>query len=277
MSAHRIMALLPFSLLLAACASSNQVSSTQTSTEQAQFTPAAANQTSAFADGYAALKNGDNDAARQKFEVSYATAPSDPYESLDLGAAYQNGGLIERALPLYRKTIKQGSGVYPADVTQPEVEGLPLDEIAKHNMAIAGLDEYGRPLRGISASSEEFSAAVAQWPMTYQIFFDFDKSNLSPSARAIIHRAAEHVKNGNSVRITVIGHTDTVGSATYNMGLSDRRAEAAASEMIADGVPGAEIETHGVGKSDLLVPTADGIREPRNRRVEILEVLVPTS
>ena len=66
------------------------------------------------------------------------------------------------------------------------------------------------------------------------------------------------------------GHTDTVGSAAYNQALSERRAASVQRVLVADGVPGGEITTIGVGKTGLLVPTADGVREPQNRRAEIV-------
>jgi len=71
-------------------------------------------------------------------------------------------------------------------------------------------------------------------------------------------------------QITVTGHTDTVGSDAYNMRLSKRRAESVAAELEAKGIPSGEIALVAKGKRDLLVPTADGVREPQNRRVEIV-------
>ena len=65
------------------------------------------------------------------------------------------------------------------------------------------------------------------------------------------------------------GHTDTVGSAAYNQKLSEARASAVKARLIADGVAATEISMIGVGKTGLLVPTADGVREAQNRRAEI--------
>jgi outer membrane protein OmpA-like peptidoglycan-associated protein len=71
-------------------------------------------------------------------------------------------------------------------------------------------------------------------------------------------------------QIQVTGHTDTVGSDAYNLRLSRRRAEAVAAELEAKGIPAGEIEIIAKGKHDLLVPTKDGVREPQNRRVQIV-------
>ncbi|HLY58425.1 MAG TPA: OmpA family protein, partial [Stellaceae bacterium] len=99
---------------------------------------------------------------------------------------------------------------------------------------------------------------------------DFDKSNITQAAAHVIQEAADAVKAGHVVQITVTGHTDTVGTASYNQGLSERRAASVKTQLVTDGVPGGEVTTIGVGKNGLLVPTADGVREPQNRRAEIV-------
>jgi OOP family OmpA-OmpF porin len=103
----------------------------------------------------------------------------------------------------------------------------------------------------------------------FQVFFDFNKSDLTGAARQVIKAAAATAKSGNFVHLVVTGHTDTVGSAAYNQGLSERRADAVKDELVADGLPTAEITTLGAGKTGLLVPTADGVREAQNRRATI--------
>jgi OmpA-OmpF porin, OOP family len=105
---------------------------------------------------------------------------------------------------------------------------------------------------------------------SFQVFFDFNKSDITPAAAKVIQAAADNVKAGNVTQIAVTGHTDTVGSAQYNQGLSERRAAAVKKQLIADGIPDGEISTRGVGKTGLLVPTADGVREAQNRRAEIV-------
>jgi outer membrane protein OmpA-like peptidoglycan-associated protein len=107
-------------------------------------------------------------------------------------------------------------------------------------------------------------------PLNYLVFFDFDKSDLSDDARGIIRSAADHAAKAGPTRLTVTGHTDTVGSDSYNMRLSKRRAVSVQKELIKDGVPAGEIAIFAKGKHDLLVPTADGVNEPRNRRVQIV-------
>jgi outer membrane protein OmpA-like peptidoglycan-associated protein len=105
---------------------------------------------------------------------------------------------------------------------------------------------------------------------SFQVFFDFNKSEITAAAAKVIAAAAESVRAGNVTQILVTGHTDTVGSAVYNQGLSERRAAAVKGQLVTDGVAEGEISTRGVGKEGLLVPTADGVREAQNRRAEIV-------
>ncbi len=105
----------------------------------------------------------------------------------------------------------------------------------------------------------------------FMVYFDTNSATLTPAAQAIVQRAAAAVQQVPMTRITVTGHTDTVGTARYNQRLSDRRAAAVRKALIGQGVPADEITTSGVGELQLAVPTAQGVNEPRNRRVVIME------
>jgi opacity protein-like surface antigen len=104
---------------------------------------------------------------------------------------------------------------------------------------------------------------------TFIVFFDFNKSNLTPEAVQVVASAANTARSSGLVRILVTGHTDTVGSAAYNQRLSVRRAESVKSQLVADGLPETGIATIGRGFTDPLVPTGPGVREPQNRRAVI--------
>jgi outer membrane protein OmpA-like peptidoglycan-associated protein len=106
-------------------------------------------------------------------------------------------------------------------------------------------------------------------PKTYIVFFDFNKSNLTSEAQSVVAEAAEAFKATGSVRIQVTGHTDTVGSSSYNQRLSERRAATVRAELVRLGVAGDVITTEGRGFSDPMVPTGPGVREPQNRRAVI--------
>ncbi len=114
-------------------------------------------------------------------------------------------------------------------------------------------------------------AAPAPAPAkTYLVFFDWDKAVLTPRATQIIAEAAADSKTQNVTTLNVSGYTDTSGTVVYNQGLSERRAKAVAAKLVDDGVPAAEIEIHAYGETHLLVPTGPNVREPQNRRVEIV-------
>ena len=113
--------------------------------------------------------------------------------------------------------------------------------------------------------------AVAPAPTrTYLVFFDWDRADLTDRARQIIAEAAQNSTRVQVTRIEVNGYTDRSGSPQYNQGLSVRRANAVAAELVRNGVPRNAIVTRGFGEENPLVPTADGVREPQNRRVEII-------
>ncbi|MBW4023564.1 MAG: OmpA family protein [Proteobacteria bacterium] len=105
---------------------------------------------------------------------------------------------------------------------------------------------------------------------TYLVFFDWDKYNLTPRAKEIIAEAAQNSTHVQYTQIQVNGYTDTSGTPSYNLGLSIRRAKSVQAQLIADGVPASAISIAGYGETHLLVPTGPGVREPQNRRVEII-------
>jgi OmpA-OmpF porin, OOP family len=115
----------------------------------------------------------------------------------------------------------------------------------------------------------EAAGATVPVARVFTVYFDTDSAVLSPSAREVVEQAAAAARQDPTMRISVTGHTDTVGTAKYNLGLSDRRAASVRSALIADNAPAGEIEATGVGETDLAVPTAQGVNEPRNRRVVI--------
>jgi len=111
---------------------------------------------------------------------------------------------------------------------------------------------------------------VAAPSRSYLVFFDWDKSNLTARARGIIADAAANSAKVSYTKIDVNGYTDTSGTPKYNQGLSMRRAQTVAAELVKDGVPKTAIAISAFGETHLLVPTGPGVREPQNRRVEII-------
>lgn len=105
---------------------------------------------------------------------------------------------------------------------------------------------------------------------SFMVFFDWDRSDLSGQAQNTIQQAANTYKSTGAARITATGHADRSGPENYNMALSLRRANAVKDALVRDGVPAGAISVIGRGETQPLVPTADGVREPQNRRVEIV-------
>ncbi len=136
---------------------------------------------------------------------------------------------------------------------------------SSHNAFIGVRYNFGRTAAPVAAP-----AAAPAPARTFLVFFDWNRADLTARARQIIAEAAQARTQQQVTRIEVNGHTDTSGSARYNQGLSERRAAAVAAELVRLGVPRNEIVTRGFGQTQLLVPTADNVREPQNRRVEII-------
>jgi hypothetical protein len=112
---------------------------------------------------------------------------------------------------------------------------------------------------------------------SFMVFFDWDRSNLSAQAMSTIQEAAAAYRSNSGARVTAVGHTDTSGPDNYNMALSLRRANTVKAALVQAGVPAGAIDTVGKGEQGLMVATADGVREPQNRRVEILGAPMQTS
>ena len=108
-------------------------------------------------------------------------------------------------------------------------------------------------------------------PPPYLVFFDWNSAVVGPDGGQIIKLAADAYRAGSPVTVQVTGYTDTSGSPGYNQRLSVRRANAVAAVLVQDGVPQTALVVSGKGENDLRVPTPPGVREPQNRRVEIVE------
>ena len=102
-----------------------------------------------------------------------------------------------------------------------------------------------------------------------EVMFDFNSAELRPEARETIHSLVVNVLRFENMRVGVYGFTDTAGREDYNRRLSQARADSVARELARDGFDRTRIITYGFGKENLRVKTADGVREPANRRVEI--------
>lgn len=111
--------------------------------------------------------------------------------------------------------------------------------------------------------------ALPARPKSYVIYFKTGGDQLAPESEARIDDVLLSVKSFPAPEVVVIGHTDTMGTDSFNDDVSMKRAELIRAKLIKMGIDARRIEAVGRGKREPLVPTRDGVAEPRNRRVEI--------
>lgn len=119
---------------------------------------------------------------------------------------------------------------------------------------------------------DRFGAALAaqpQPPADFTLYFVDGRDMLTDESQAQVERVFAEIAKRPVPDVVVVGHTDTVGGDAYNDALSLQRAEVLRTALIARGIAPDQVLAVGRGKRELRVPTADGVAEPRNRRVEI--------
>jgi OmpA-OmpF porin, OOP family len=140
------------------------------------------------------------------------------------------------------------------------------EEIDQEKDIAACRDEFLKAMEELEAKP----MATTENPEKYLVLFDFDKSNITAEGQAVIDKVVAAAGKMGTVNISATGHADRSGSETYNMALSLRRADAVRAALIAGGLSGDAITVAGRGESEPAVPTPDGVKEPANRRVEII-------
>jgi outer membrane protein OmpA-like peptidoglycan-associated protein len=113
----------------------------------------------------------------------------------------------------------------------------------------------------------EPAAPPAALPEAGNIYFEFDKYNLTPEAQATLDDIIFDIRDRDLGGIVVNGHTDTVGTAEYNMNLSQERANTVADALIQAGIPSQIVTTKAWGFTDLAVQTPPETALQANRRV----------
>jgi outer membrane protein OmpA-like peptidoglycan-associated protein len=195
------------------------------------------------------------------------------YDNLDLRVDWTNVFQYPVDVSFFMTNVTNNTYIVGID---PLSEILGFDAVSYNEPRMFGFSlkyRFGGP-----SESEATPAAYVPPPVvapapaakSYLVFFDFNKSDLTPQAKDIVDMAAKNAGPAKVTQLTVTGHTDTVGSDAYNMRLSRRRAESVAAQLEKDGIPSSEISIVAKGKRDLLVPTADGVKAPQNRRVQIV-------
>ncbi|MHA4871493.1 OmpA family protein [Duganella sp. PWIR1] len=110
---------------------------------------------------------------------------------------------------------------------------------------------------------------LPQRAAVFIVYFITDTDNLTAESAAQLAQIKSQLASRPAPEIIVIGHTDTVAKREYNDALSLRRAATVKQILVEAGIAEDQIVVQARGERELLVPTADGVDEPRNRRVEI--------
>ena len=183
--------------------------------------------------------------------------------------AYQGiAGLAYNLSPKTQLTLNyRYFRVSDLSISDPALGSIEFDDLTKHTLTLGLRYSFGHP--------EEAAAAPPPPPPPpagathFIIFFGFNKCNITAEADSVLSEAASAAKSTGSASVTIVGHTDTVGSNAYNQKLSECRANAAKSNLVGKGVPEGAISASGKGETELMVQTGDGVKEPQNRRATV--------
>jgi OOP family OmpA-OmpF porin len=189
-----------------------------------------------------------------------AAFPISALPGLAITAEYRFMGTLQ---PEIDATLRSPAGVVTARGTA-EVDNY------NHSLMLGVRYAFNQPAPPPVVAPAPQPAVQPTVARTYLVFFDFDRADLTDRARQIIGEAATNSRSVGTTRIEVSGHADRSGTPQYNQRLSERRAQAVAAELERRGVPRSAMTIQAFGESRPLVPTADGVREPQNRRVEIV-------
>ncbi|HSM95812.1 MAG TPA: OmpA family protein [Rhizomicrobium sp.] len=177
------------------------------------------------------------------------------------------------------KALEDGRGKFPADAARAQVEY----DCWIMDARVDGLrNASAQCRRGLDAALAQLEhelnpappAPPAPPPATdYQVYFDLNSWDLKAEQLTTLQQAIATARAGGQSRITIVGHTDTSGSAFYNQHLSVKRANVVEEALVDMGARREAISVSGVGENDLAVQTGDGVKEPKNRRAVV--TLVP--
>jgi len=154
-----------------------------------------------------------------------------------------------------------------------------LDKPYRRRLDLAAILVARRPVGFVETApvaQEEvrktFASAIAaqpQRPISFLLYFLLDTDEYTPESTGAFEKIFAEIARRKVAEIAVIGHTDRVGAVEYNDALSLRRAERVRNDFADRGIPTHAINIAGRGEREPIVPTADEVSEPRNRRVEI--------
>ena len=153
-------------------------------------------------------------------------------------------------------------GAAGAAFAQQQAEPAPAPAPATA-AAAPGDSMAGGSMEGMSMTGDPAADAMV-------LLFDVGTAKLGPENEAMLDKASRMYRESRPVIMAIVGSSDTTGSPTRNLMLSQARANAVAQGLVARGIPAEQTQIVAKGVTRLPVPTGPGVAEPRNRRVEIL-------
>ena len=171
-----------------------------------------------------------------------------------------------------------GAGGEPGTLGE---ELVSRDEFINMMMALRNeIQEINKRIGEIPAKTEAAQVQVIQVPAKpeqtimeeiFEVRFDFGKAVIKPEYESVVKKLAETAKANKNVKISIVGHTDTVGGADFNFALGGRRAENIKKMLIKQGIPANSIVILSSGKNDLKVPTGQNVKNAENRRARVIQ------
>jgi OOP family OmpA-OmpF porin len=189
-----------------------------------------------------------------------------------LDTALQSNAPQRAPVPLARAQVRYDCWLEHTDDPTLAVQGAWLNQKLQECRSEfeAAMAEVDTAMRPVAAAPTPAPAAQPPREQSFLVFFDFDRAEVTSQGQQVIQRALQTLRSGGTARIVATGHADRAGTDQYNQALSARRAEAVRQALANNGLPPTQVETNARGETQPLVPTADGEREPQNRRVEIV-------
>lgn len=167
--------------------------------------------------------------------------------------------------------LPERDGRETAVVVRQEGKELVLGQpYAAANLTSSGPRAYTSNATDVQASFGPALAAQPLRPARFTLYFIEGSDELTDDSKRNLELAISEIAARPVPDIVVIGHTDRVGSDPYNDALALQRADAVRSALVRQGIAPENIVVAGRGKREPAIPTADGVAEPRNRRVEVL-------
>ena len=224
------------------------------------------------------VREGDVNCIQTKVDAKGATNPDDAAqasdENVNQNAAQPTTVLQPVIVPQVRDDL----------VTREEFVDMMMAmraELAAINERLDKLqDKVSTTTNNTHQTYEKTLIKVQQIPLepkqrvmeeVFEVLFDFDKATIKPEYEQLIKQLATATQESKNIKVSVIGHTDTMGSADYNYALGGRRAEAVQKMLIKYGIPAGQIVAVSAGEEDLAVQTGDGVANPANRRVQVIK------